>query len=138
MSEEALDRVTQHLTQLQTELRSGFTEVRSDIADLRSGLTEVRSDLSEVRSDIAELRPGLSEVRSDISDLRSGLSDLDRHMHVLHEDVLDCIAATREYSGPTRTEFAELKEMIERRLDPLETAVRHHSLEIEQLKHSRA
>ncbi len=62
---------------------------------------------------------------------------LDRHMHVLHEDVIGRIAALPEYIGPTKAEFAELKEMIGRRLDPLEATVRQHSLDIERLKNSR-
>ena len=65
------------------------------------------------------------------------LGDLDRHMHVLHEDVIARIAAIPEYSGPTKAEFAELKEMIGRRLDPLEVTVRHHTVEIERLKKTR-
>lgn len=62
------------------------------------------------------------------------IEDLDQHMHVLHEEVIGRIADTREYTGPTREEFNELKEMIGRRLDPLEAAVRHHTVEIERLK----
>ena len=34
--------------------------------------------------------------------------------------------------------FADLREAIGRRLDPLETAVRHHSIEIERLKQGRS
>jgi hypothetical protein len=59
-------------------------------------------------------------------------------MHVLHEDVIARIAAIPEYAGPTKAEFAELKEMIGRRLDPLEVTVRHHTVEIERLKRTRS
>jgi hypothetical protein len=65
------------------------------------------------------------------------ISDLDRHMRVLHEDVIARVAALPEYSGPTKAEFAELKDLIERRLEPLEAAVRHHSADIERLKRAR-
>jgi hypothetical protein len=59
-------------------------------------------------------------------------------MHVLHEDVIARIAAIPEYTGPTKAEmdqgFADVREMISRRLDPLEATVRQHSIDIEQLK----
>jgi hypothetical protein len=59
----------------------------------------------------------------------------------LHEDVIARIAAIPEYSGPTKGEiqqgFAELRETIERRLDPLESIVRQHTIEIERLKPAR-
>jgi hypothetical protein len=62
-------------------------------------------------------------------------------MHVLHEDVIARIAAIPEYTGPTRAEmdqgFADIRELIGRRLDPLEATVRQHSIEIERLKRGR-
>jgi hypothetical protein len=63
-------------------------------------------------------------------------------MHVLHEDVIARIAAIPKYTGPTRAEveqgFADLRELIERRLDPLEAVVRQHSIDIEHLKQARS
>ena len=84
----------------------------------------------------------MSEERFDriekrLDGLHGRIDDLDRHMHVLHEDVIARIAAIPEYSGPTKAEFAELREMIERRLDPLERVVRQHGADIERLKRSR-
>jgi hypothetical protein len=53
---------------------------------------------------------------------------------------MDRIEATR-HTGPTKLEmdqgFAELGEAVGRRLDPLEAAVRHHTVEIERLKQGR-
>jgi hypothetical protein len=71
------------------------------------------------------------------ADMNTGFAELRRHMGVLHEEVLDRIAGTREYTGPTREEFTELKEMIGRRIDPLEATGRQHSVEIERLKRKR-
>ena len=49
-------------------------------------------------------------------------------MHVLHEGVIARIAAIPEYTDPTKAEmdqgFADLRETITRRLDPLEATVR--------------
>jgi len=63
-------------------------------------------------------------------------------MHVLHEDVIARIAAIPDYSGLMKAEIAhgvaELREVIERRLDPLEAVVRQHSIEIERLKQARS
>lgn len=71
---------------------------------------------------------------------RVEVDDLDRHMHVLHEDVIDRIAAIPT-DGPTKAEmkkeFEDLREAIGRRLDPLELKVTRHSAEIEQLKNAR-
>ena len=99
MSEEGFDRLEQHLNRFQIEVRTGFAEVRSKIDDVDRRM--------HVLHDAAMER----------------IADVDRHMHVLHEEAIDRIAATPEYSGPTKTEFAELKDMIEDRLKPLEVAV---------------
>ena len=66
------------------------------------------------------------------------LDDLDRHMHVLHEDVLDRIAAipdsARRIEAKMDEGFADLKETIARRLDPLEAAVLQHSVMLNRLE----
>lgn len=68
------------------------------------------------------------------TDVRSDLTGLKEHMLVLHEDVIARIAGIQEYKGPKQADFAELKEMIGRRIDPLEATVRHHTREIRRLK----
>lgn len=65
------------------------------------------------------------------------LDDIKRDMHLLHEDAIERIAATREYSGPTKEEFAELKELIGRRLDPLAALGRDHEGRIRRLETRR-
>ena len=51
---------------------------------------------------------------------------------------LSRIAAIPEYNGPTKAEmdqgFADLKEAIARRLDPLEAAVRQHGARLDRLE----
>ena len=79
--------------------------------------------MSEERFDRIEQR--LDELTAQVS--RQG-EDLGRQMRVLHEDAIERIEAIPEYTGPTRAEFnqgmADLREVIERRLDPLEATVR--------------
>jgi hypothetical protein len=89
-------------------------------------MSEERFDRIELRLD--RLEDGQLELRAQIGRLGGRIDDLDRHMHVLHEDVITRIAAIPEYTGPTRAEmqqgFADLREAIERRLDPLEVIER--------------
>jgi chromosome segregation ATPase len=105
-------------------------------------MSEQRFDRIEERLDRLDGRMDKLDGRMDKLDgrfdkLEARVGDVDRHMHVLHEDVIARIAAIPEYSGPTRTEFAEFRELIERRLDPLERLVRQHDADIERLKRSR-
>jgi hypothetical protein len=66
------------------------------------------------------------------------IEEVHRQMGVLHEETLARIAALPEYDGPTRAEmregFAELREVIERRLDPLELTVREHSQKLDRIE----
>jgi hypothetical protein len=98
-------------------------------------MSEQRFNRIEERLDRLDGRMDKLDGRFDVLEVRIG--DVDRHMHVLHEDVIARIAAIPEYSGPTRTEFAEFRKLIERRLDPLERLVRQHDADIERLKRSR-
>lgn len=70
--------------------------------------------------------------------LDTRIDDLNRHVHVLHEDVIARIEASSDRHAVTRGEFyaafADLQESIGRRLDPLEGIVRQHSVDIERLK----
>ena len=70
--------------------------------------------------------------------LEQRLSQLDDNMHVLHEDVMSRLKAMPEQVVPTRSEmmdgFAEIKEMIGRRLDPLEAVVKQDTKDIQRLK----
>ena len=98
-------------------------------------MSEERFDRIEQRLD--RLEAGQVGLRNHVGRLDRRFDDLDRHMHVLHEDVIARIAAIPEYAGPTRAAFTELREIIERRLDPFEATVRQHTIEIERLKQTR-
>lgn len=77
----------------------------------------------------------MSEERFDRLEQR--LDGLDRQMRVVHEDVIDRIAAIPERVGPTREEFGELRDLMIRRFDTLEAVVRQHNVQIAQLKQAR-
>jgi hypothetical protein len=147
------------LTEVRTDMDRGFAEVRADMdhrfaevkTDMDHGFAEVRADMdhrfADVRTDMdhgfAEVRADMdhrfAEVRVDMdrrfADVKTNMdsqsAELRRHMGVLHEEALGRIAATQEYTGPTKAEmnhaFADLKGTITRRLDPLEAAARQHS-----------
>jgi predicted phage gp36 major capsid-like protein len=129
LHEDALSRiaaVAESVVVLDQKMERGFAEVK---ADMDHRLTEVRTDMdrgfAEVRADMDHR---FAEVKTDMD---SQSAELRRHMGVLHEEALGRIAATQEYTGPTKAEmnhaFADLKETITRRLDPLEAAARQHS-----------
>ena len=116
MSDERFDRIDQK-----------FTEV-----DRRFDRVEQRLDGVDQRLD------GLK------ADMDTGFAELRRHMGVLHEEVLDRIAATRESPATVQDTPAESKDEIGRRLDPLEALVpvvrehgatlKRHDAEIDRLK----
>jgi hypothetical protein len=87
-----------------------------------------------------ELRLGQEALRADVRRIDERIVELDRHMHVLHEDVIARIAAIPT-DVPSRAEMfravGDQGEAFARRLDPLEAAVRQHSAEIERLKGSQ-
>jgi hypothetical protein len=51
--------------------------------------------------------------------------------------MMERFAAQREFSAPTRTEFAELKEMLRREFGTLKAVVRQNSIDINDLKRTR-
>ena len=112
------------------ELKAGQAELKADVAELKTGQAELRADVAELKTGQAELRSDVTELKTSVGRLESGQDELRRHMHVLHEDVVDRIKAIPT-NGPTRAEmtrgFEELREVIGRRLDPLEAAVRRLS-----------
>jgi chromosome segregation ATPase len=95
-----------------------FDRIEQRLARLESGQDKLKADLEA----------HVGRLGGRIGRLEGRVDDLDRHMHVLHEDVIVRIAAIPEYTGPTKAEmqqgFADLREAIERRLDPLEALER--------------
>jgi hypothetical protein len=57
---------------------------------------------------------------------------------LLHEDVIGRIADAWQPPGATKSEIADVKDSVERRLDPLEAAVRDHAKRIGRLEKPRA
>jgi uncharacterized phage infection (PIP) family protein YhgE len=86
------------------------------------------------------LAVGQQGLQAGLNRLETRIDEVDRHMHVLHEDVIDRIAAIPT-DGPTKAQMKrgldDQGEAIGRRLDPLETVVIRHTAEIEQLKNAR-
>ena len=91
-------------------------------------LAKVEQNLAKVEQRLANVEQNLDGMQVDITDLKHGQDDLKRHMGVLHEEVLDRIKTLAFDPGPLRrdirTDLAELEERINRRLDPIEAAVR--------------
>jgi uncharacterized phage infection (PIP) family protein YhgE len=89
---------------------------------------------------VDELAVGQRELQVGQKRLDARIEEVDRHMHVLHENVLDRIAAIPT-DGPSKVEVKrwidDQGEAIGRRLDPVEAAVTRHSAEIERLISAR-
>jgi hypothetical protein len=105
----------------------GMTEERFDQVDAR--LDRLEAGQTELRGTVANLVIGQAELRGEIERLDGRIDTLDRHMHVLHEETLQRIAAISEEPLATKAEmnrgFSELKALISRSIGPLELAVRH-------------
>jgi hypothetical protein len=86
------------------------------------------------------LAAGQQELQAGQKRVETRIEEVDRHMHVLHEEALDRIAAIPT-DGPSKVEVKrwldDQSEALGRRLDPVEAAVIRHTAEIEQLKNAR-
>jgi len=101
----------------------------------------IDQEIAGLKTDVSGLKTDFSELKTDFSELKTDFTDLRQHMHVLHEDMLANFAKASERDVVTRGEFhatlAERDERVNRRLDPLELAVRTHSADIAKLKRTR-
>ena len=117
-----LDELMSGQAELRREMHSGFEQVRGE---MRAGHEELRG---EMRAGHEELR---GEMRAGHEELRGEMREVAHQMRVLHEDTIDRIAALAPDFEPIRREFkagdAELREDIDRRLTPLEAAMRRRS-----------
>ena len=129
-ADERFDRID--AWQRQADERFSRIDQRFDRIDQRFTEVDQRFDRVDQRFDRLESRVDRIDERLDILNHRVG---------VLHEDTLSRIAAIDASDLPTKREmaqgFADLRELIERRHDPLELAVRQHTKEIERLKRRR-
>jgi len=95
-----------------------LTALETKVDDLAQSHAELRTEVTGLRT---EMRGGFAEVRGEMGDLR-------HYMGVLHEDTVDKIKALTPDPDGIRSEFRAaddaLREEINRRLDPVERAVR--------------
>jgi chromosome segregation ATPase len=145
MSEERFDSIDRHLEGLDQHFervdgRLDGIDQRLDKVDGRLDGIDQRLDKVDGRLDGLDRRMDGLDQRIDglRADLNSRFDEARRYAGVLSEEAFARIAATREYTGPTRAEmndaFADLKETLTRRLDPLEATVRQHSVRLDHLE----
>jgi chromosome segregation ATPase len=106
---------------------------------------ERRFKAIDVRFDAMDQRFDAMDQR--FAHIDSKFEELGRHMRVLHEEVIDRIASTRESPTTTSVKPHDVRDEISRRLDPLEAlmpvvrehgvTLRKHDAEIERLKRRR-
>jgi chromosome segregation ATPase len=132
MSEERYEQIEMRLERLEGSCRElAVTSGRlgdsaraaaSDIASLHIGVTKLRVEVTQLKADVGD-------IKAENRKLDTRIDALDRHMRVLHEDVLSRIAALGEHDWPTQAEmnqgFADLRDLINRRIDPLEAVLRN-------------
>jgi len=125
-----------------TGIENNLTEIRGDVRVLKTDVQELKTDVQVLKTDVQVLKTDVQELRTDVQELRTDVRDLGHQMRVLHEDVIDRIKAipdpTETIRREMRTGFAELREEMNRRIEPLELTVRDHSIELARLKEGRA
>ena len=98
---------------------------------IESKIDALTTDVGALKTDVGRLNAGFVEMQDNQVSLHVQLARLDQEMHVLHEATLDQFKLLAEGHEGIRQEmargFAELREEVGRRLDPLEAAVRYHS-----------
>ena len=143
MSEERFNRIDATLADINGKLVESdrrFDHIDRKLIDIDGRLAESdrRFGRTDERLDRMDQRFDRMDERFDRMDERfDSLHEEVRHMGVLYEHAITTLADSHGYTGPTREEFAELKEMIGRRIEPLEKVVRRHSADIEDLKRNR-
>ena len=141
MSDERFDQVDARLDRVDARLE--HVDTRLDRVDARLEHVDTRLDRVDARLD--RLEAGQNELRTHLDDR---IDELGQQMRVLHEDVIDRIAATRESPGNSAKNRQQASaDDVDRRLDPLEALVpvvkehgvtlRRHDADIERLKRRR-
>ncbi|MEI6243625.1 MAG: hypothetical protein WCQ64_01145 [Acidobacteriota bacterium] len=106
-------------------------------------MSEERFDRIEEKLTGHDARFDRVDLRADslAMEMRRGFEAVNHRLGVLHEDLLNKIAASTERNAVSRQEFKEaMADMIEkfgRRVDPLEITVRRHSADFAKLKRAR-
>jgi tetrahydromethanopterin S-methyltransferase subunit G len=127
MSEERFDGIEQKLIMI---------DHRFDAVDQRLDGIDKRFDGVDQRFNGIDKRLDGVDQRFDAltAEMKAGFAETRRHAGVLLEEAKDLIRAIPEYSGPSKTEFAELRDLMERRVGTLEKVVRQHGTDISELK----
>jgi outer membrane murein-binding lipoprotein Lpp len=108
-----------------------LTVLETKVDELAAGQAELRTEVVGLRTDVDGLRTDVDGLSTNVTDLNTNFVDLKRYMLVLHEETLETIKALAPDFGPIRREFRAadeaLREDINRRLVPLEHAVREQA-----------
>ena len=114
MSEERFDRIDRDLA-----------EVKTDVAVLKADVAVLKTDVAELKTDVVELKAGFANLEARVDEFQV---DIKRHMGVLHDQLRDDIKAITllapDLERKWKADDAVLHEAINRRLDPLEAAVK--------------
>jgi hypothetical protein len=121
MTDEPLARIESKLDAL-----TGTVEtVAGTVATLVEGQAHLQRGQAKLEAGQAKLEVGQAKLGARVGALETGQDDLRRHMHVLHEDVIDKMRALDP--GPlfatVRREIADAHEGVIRRLDLIELSV---------------
>jgi hypothetical protein len=113
MSDERLARIESKVDELaasHAELRQGHTELRADVTDLRADGTGLRADVTELKQGQVAIITRLTKAE------------------IIQEDMRDQIRAIAEGHASLLTAmdrgFAMVAEELDRRLTPVELAIR--------------
>lgn len=138
---ERFDRLEQSVHERFGAADKRFDRLEKAITNVRDELTHRIDGMSERIDGMSERIDGLSELPQRVDGVSRRLDELSLRVGVLHEDLVERIAASSERNAISREEFrlaiAELTENFGRRIDPLELTVREHSVDIATLKRMR-
>ena len=118
-----------------------LVRIEAKIDRLAFGQEELRADVHALQTEVGALHTEVGALQTDVGALQTSVHSLHtgqlRHeqrmarLEVLHEDSMDAIKQIAESHAATQIlmqkGFADLREAIDRRLDPLEATVRDHS-----------
>jgi chromosome segregation ATPase len=122
-------------------LKTDVAVLKTDVAVLKTDVAGLKTDVAGLKTDVAGLKTDVGGLKADVARLDAGQIELRRHMLLLHEEALERIAAqgfpSQAGTTATKQDLRDLEERINRRLDPIEWAIKSHSTEIADLQRSR-
>jgi hypothetical protein len=115
--------------------------IESAVVRIESTVEGLKTDVAGLKTDVGGLKTDVGGLKADVARLDAGQIELRRHMLLLHEVALDRIAAqgfpAQAGTTATKQDLRDLEERINRRLDPIEWAIKSHSAEIADLQRCR-